>query len=164
MPHVRHALLLVVCFTVGCDRLTDPAVDLAKCVANGADRVPQNVGASEDVMCHVRSGHSVTAILSSVDSWNAPLADSTIRRLENSGVPRDALYYSGPDQKSVGHPVPLGQISVYDGNYPDNRRYSTSSAVGANVRVSVIEAKTADEFVLHLSRAPDGKLEVLGFR
>ena len=163
MSLVRYALF-VVCFTVGCDGLTDPAVDLARCVAKGAERVPKNLGASEDVTCHVRSGHSVTAILSSVDSWNAPLADSTIGRLENSGVPRDALYYSGPDQRSVGRPVPLGRISVYDGNYPDNRRYSASSAVGANVRVNVTEAKTADKFVLRLTRARDGKVEVLGIR
>src|SRR5512144_2224057 len=163
MSPVRYALL-VVCFTIGCDRLTDPAVDLARCVARGAERVPKNAGASEDVTCRVRSGNSVTAILSSVDSWNAPLADSTIGRLENSGVPRDALYYSGPDQRSVGKPVPLGRISVYDGNYPDDRRYSTTSAVGTNVRINVIEGKTAEKFVLHLTRARDGKVEVLGIR
>ena len=162
MPLIRY-LLLVPTFTVACSRFTDPAVDLGRCLAAAAERVPQQSGASDDVTCHVRSGRSVTAILSQ-GSGNSPLADSTIMRLEASGVPRQAFYYAGPDHQSVGHKVPLKSVSVYDSHFADNRRYSSTSAVGANVRINVMDAKTSNEFVLRLIRASDGKVDVVGIR
>ncbi|HEX6576187.1 MAG TPA: hypothetical protein VF042_14565 [Gemmatimonadaceae bacterium] len=108
----------------------------------------------------MRSGDSVTAILSSAFE----LPDTIITRLQLSGTPREALYYSGPDRESVGHKVSLGPVNVFDARYTDNRRYSQSSALGKDVRVGNVVAKTDKEFIVRVVRAPDGKLDVIGFR
>lgn len=157
---IRHSALIAFCFITGCDGLSDPAVDLATCISSGAQQVPNKTGASRDITCSSRSGDSVTAILSST----VELPDTIITRLQLSGIPREALYYSGPDRESAGHKVSLGPVSVFDPRYTDNRRYSKSSALGRGVRVRNVVAKADKDFVVRVVRAPDGKVDVIGFR
>jgi len=147
----------------GCSAFTDAAVDLARCIGKGAREMSRDADATSQVICPVRANRPVTAIL--YPGRGGPPTDSELTALQQMGVPADALHYSGPDSPSVGHPVGFGSVNVYDGHYTDNRKYSTSSAFGSNVRIRNLMAKTADHFTVLLRRqAADSGVEVVGLR
>jgi hypothetical protein len=120
-----------------------------------------NAHATSQVVCPVRANRPVTAIL--YPGRGVP-SDREVTALLQMGVPTDALYYSGPDAPSVGHLVGLGPVNVYDGHYTDNRKYSTSSAFGSNVRIRSLIVATADQFTVLLRRQADSVVEVVGLR
>jgi len=80
------------------------------------------------------------------------------------GVPHDALYYNGPDLPSVGQLVGPGDVYVYDGSLFGNKKYSTSTAFGPNIRINRVFAKTANRFTVLLRREPGGVVTVTGFQ
>ncbi len=160
MTHAR--ILAVLSLATGCSVLTDGAVDLAGCIGKGAEEMTRNAQAASQVVCPVRAHRRVTAILYP-GSVGVP-SDSAVAAFRQMGVPEDALYYSGPDAPSVGHLVGLGPVNVYDGHYTDNRKYSTTSAFGTEVRIRNLLAKTAAQFIVLLSRDADGVVEVVGLR
>jgi hypothetical protein len=149
-------------FVAGCSAFTDGAVDLARCIGKGADKISRSADATSQVNCPVRANRRVTAILH--PGLSGVPTDSEVTALGKMGVPPDALYYSGPDAPSVGHLVGLGAVNVYDGHYTDNRKYSTSSAFGSKVRIRILMAKTADQFTVLLRRQSDSVVEVVGLR
>ena len=116
---------------------------------------------TSQVTCPVRANRSVTAIL--YPGRGLP-SDSEVATLRQMGVLTDALFYKGPDAPSVGHLVGLGPVNVYDAYYTDNRKYSTSSAFGSNVRINNLMAKTADQFTVLLRRQDDSVVQVVGLR
>ena len=147
----------------GCSAFTDGAVDLARCIGKGVDEMSRNADATSQVICSVRAHRPVTAIL--YPGHGGLPSDSEVTALQQMGVPADALYYSGPDAPSVGHLVGLGPVNVYDPHYTDNRKYSTSSAFGSNVRIRNLMATTADQFTVLLRRqTADSVVEVVGLR
>jgi hypothetical protein len=147
----------------GCSAFTDGAVDLARCIGKGAAEMSRNADATSQVICPVRANRPVTAIL--YPGRVGVPSDSDLTALQQMGVPADALYYSGPDAPSVGHPVGLVSVNVYDGHYTDNRKYSGSTAFGSAVRIRSLMAKTADQFTVLLRRqAADSVVDVVGLR
>ena len=160
---MTHTVIVAaLALAAGCSVFTDGAVDLAGCIGKRVDEMPRNVNATSQVICPVRAHRSVTAILYP-GRGSAP-SDSEVTALRQMGVSTDALYYSGPDAPSRGHLIGFGAVNVYDGRYTDNRKYSTSSAFGSNVRIRQVMAKTADQFTVLLRRQPDGVVEVVGLR
>ncbi len=157
---MTHTIIVAaLSLATGCSVFTDGAVDLASCIGKGVDETSRNVNATLQVICPVRADRPVTAIL--YPGRGGVPSDNEVTVLRQMGVPADALYYSGPDAPSVGHLVALGQVSVYDGHYTDNRKYSVS---GTNVRIRNLMAKTADRFTVLLRRQADGVVEVVGLR
>ena len=156
-----NGVLAALGLAAGCSVFTDGAVDLARCIGRGVDDMPHNANATSQVVCPVRGHRPVTAIL--YPGRGLP-SDSEVATLRQMGVPTDALFYSGPDTPSVDHLVGLGPVNVYDAHYTDNRKYSTSSAFGSNVRISTLMAKTADRFTVLLRRQDDSVVQVVGLR
>jgi len=115
--------------------------------------------ATSQVVCSVRDNRQVTAIL-----FDRIPTDSGITALLQMGVPHEALYYNGPDLPSVGHLVGIGDVYVYDGSLYGNRKYSTSTAWGPNIRINRTFAKTANRFTVLLRREPGGVVTVSGFQ
>lgn len=156
-----QAMIATVGVAANCSFLTDGAVDLATCIRLGAEEMSRRNLATWQVDCAVRNKRTVTAILIP----NAGVAnDSTINALRQLHVPEDAIYYSGPDAPSVGYPVALGPVNVYDPYFKDNRKYSNSSALGSQVRVATLMARTGDHFVVLMRSRTDGMVEVMGLR
>ena len=157
----RLLVVPMVGLTAACSGLTDAAVDLTRCIGNGARALSQSLQTASEIVCPVRAHRSVTAILTPRSGLPS---DSAMAALRQMGVPEEALYYSGPDVPSRGTLVGLGPVNVYDGHYMDNRKYSTSSAFGADVRIRSLMAKTGDQFTVLLSREAGGVVEVVGLR
>jgi len=147
--------------TAACSALSDAAVDLTGCIGKGARALSESTQTTLQIVCSVRAHRSVTAILTPRSGLPS---DSAVAALRQMGVPEDAFYYSGPDVPSRGTLVGLGPVNVYDGHYTDNRKYSTSSAFGADVRIRSLMAKTGDQFTVLLSRETGGVVEVIGLR
>jgi hypothetical protein len=156
-PRVRHrsithtAILAALGLAAGCSIFSDGAVDLARCIGNGADEMSRNALSTSQVVCSVRANRPVTAIL--YPSLDLP-SESEVTALRQMGVPSDALY----------HLMGLGPVNVYDGHYTDNRKYSASPSFGSNVRIRKFMAKTADKFTVTLLRQADGGVEVVSLR
>jgi hypothetical protein len=147
----------------GCSVFTDGADDLARCIGKGAAEMSRKADTTAQVICPVRANRPVTAIL--YPHVGRVPSDDEVTALQQMGVPADALHNSGPDAPSVGPLVALGSVNVYDGHYADNRKHSTSSAFGSNVRIRSIMAKTANQFTLLLHRrAAERVVEVVGLR
>lgn len=155
----------LMCVAVGlaaaCSVLTDAAVDLATCIRKGVDEMSRRGLPTHEVDCPVRAKRTVTAILA--PSTGVP-SEADITALRQMGVPHGAIYYAGPDTPSVGRPVSLGPVYVYDRHFADNRKYSTSSALGSQVRIATLMTKTGDHFVVLLHRRSDGVVEVIGLQ
>ena len=144
-------------FALNCSKFTDGAVDLASCIGNGARQMSSAVNATSRVTCAVRDHRVVTAVLSPT----ALLSESQVASLRDLNVPADAIYYSGPDSPSIGHQVGFGPVNIYDSNYKDNRKYSTSSALGSKVLIKRVMGKTADHFTVVMQRRSFGGVDVI---
>ncbi|MGK2963830.1 MAG: hypothetical protein ACSLFK_17040 [Gemmatimonadaceae bacterium] len=149
------------CMVAACSFLSDAAVDLATCIRKGADDMSSRSVTTSQVICSVRSKRTVTVILT---PSTRELSESDVSVLRQMGVPEEAIYYNGPDSPSTGQRVGLGPVNVYDPHFADNRKYSSSSAIGSQTKIATLMSKTGDHFRVSLHRRSDGTVEVVGLR
>ncbi len=139
--------------------LSDAAVDLARCINNAAAHMVQSHLDSARVLCPVHDARVVTAVLTPRNSA-PPNLDSAISLYRRLGLPEDAIFYTGPDIPTRGHFIVGRPVYVYDGGYPDHRKYSDTGALSQNVEIRHPMASTASRFVVTLHQTAGGAVVV----
>lgn len=161
---MRAQLVAVVALLAACGLFRDAAVDLASCINRAADGMPGAQRATWDADCRVRNRRVVTAVLLPRELVANPTDSASVAILRQLGLPNDAIFYNGPDTPSIGRPVSLVSVYVYDGAYSDNRRYSVTNSLRSDIRIVQPMAMTGDHFRVELGRSPGGVVEVRALR